>query len=85
MRTQKGFTLVEVVVVVLVIGLLGFIGVRVWGNYTSQQVAQAPTVTTPASIKKINNAQDVKTVESQLDNIDVVGSFDKELDAAATF
>jgi prepilin-type N-terminal cleavage/methylation domain-containing protein len=81
---QKGFTLVEIVVVVLVIGLLGFIGVRVWGNYTSQQLAKDTTPTT-ASVQPIKTAKDVQTVENQLDSIDVVGSFENDLNSAASF
>ena len=80
---QKGFTLVEVVVLVLVIGLLGFIGVRVWGTYTSQELAKDTTTT--AQVQTIKNAKDVEAVEKQLDNIDVVGSFEKDLDSESSF
>jgi prepilin-type N-terminal cleavage/methylation domain-containing protein len=80
---QKGFTLVEVVVVVLVIGLLGFIGVRVWGTYTSQELANNSTTT--ENVQTLSSLKDVEAVEKQLDNIDVVGSFEQELDSEASF
>ena len=83
MRTQKGFTLVEVAVVVLVVGLLAFIGLRVWGTYSAQDLAKNTDQTTETT--KIATAKDLDSVEKQLDNTDVVGSFENELDSQSDF
>ena len=80
---QKGFTLVEVVALVLVVGLIGFVGLRVWGSYTTNQLAQDST--SVETVRQITSAADVEAVEKQLDDIDVVGSFEEELDAETTF
>jgi type II secretory pathway pseudopilin PulG len=80
---QTGFTLVEVVALVLVVGLIGFVGVRVWGSYATNQLAQDST--SVETVRQVTTAADVEAVEKQLDAIDVVGSFEKELDTETTF
>lgn len=80
---QKGFTLVEVVVVVLVIGLFAFIGLRTWGSYSNQELATDNTST--ETVRQVTTKADVEAVEKQLDNIDVVGSFEKDLDSEMSF
>lgn len=80
---QKGFTLVEVVALVLVVGLIGFVGLRVWGSYSTSQLAQDST--SVDTVRQVTNVGDVEAVEKQLDTIDVVGSFEEELDAETTF
>ena len=82
MRRQSGFTLIEIAIVVLVIGLLAFIGLRVWGSYSSGPVA---TNTPTSDTAKISSVKDLDSVDKQLDNIDVVGSFESELDSQADF
>lgn len=80
--THKAFSLVEIVLVVAVVGLIGFVGFKFWGA-THTQTAAAPTTTSEvASVKK---AADLDTVNKQLDNVNVAGSFDKDLDSAGSF
>ena len=83
MKRQSGFTLVEIAVVVLVIGLIGFIGLRVWGSYTAGDVATQNT--SAPTVAKITSTKDLDSVDKQLDNTDVVGSFESELDSEANF
>jgi len=83
MRRQKGFTIIELAVVVLVIGLLAFIGVRVWGTYTSRELANSSNNTPTTS--KIGSYEELASVEKQLDDTDLVGSFEAELDNEASF
>jgi competence protein ComGC len=79
---HRAFTLVEVVGVVLVVGLLAFVGLRVWGSYTSKELANnTPTDT----VRQVTTTADVNAVEKQLDTVDVVGSFEQELDAETSF
>lgn len=79
MNKQKGFTIVEIAVVVLIVGLLGFIGLRVWGSYTSQELATNPTST--SDVREVTDAASLSAVEKQLENVDIVGSYEKELEA----
>ena len=83
MKRQSGFTLVEVAVVVLVVGLIGFIGLRVWGSYSTGDVATQNSST--PTVAKITSIKDLDTVDKQLDSTDVVGSFESELDSEADF
>lgn len=85
MRTnQKGYTIVEVVVVVLVIGLLAFIGLRVWGSYSSNELASNAPSTTD-NVSPVKTAGDLAAVEKQLEDTDVDGSFEQDLNSELSF
>lgn len=81
---RKGFSVVEIVLVVAVVALGGFIGYRFWGAMNHKQAA----VTAPATsseVAPVTNSKDLDTISQQLDNVDVSGSFEQELDTASSF
>lgn len=81
--SRKGFTLVEAVVIVAVIGVLGLVGFKFWSAMHDQQAAKAPTTT--SDVATVKKATDLDTVNKQLDSVNVAGSFDKDLDSASSF
>ena len=50
-----------------------------------EQTSSSLPATNDGSWQTIKNAKDVEAVEKQLDNIDVVGSFEKDLDSESSF
>lgn len=79
---HKAFSVVEIVLVVAVVGIIGFVGFKFWGA-THKQAATTPVTT--SDVATVKKAADLDTVDKQLDNVDVSGSFETELDSAGSF
>lgn len=74
-----GFHVVEMLLIVAIIAVLGFVGWRVWEAQTStQQVETAPSQSEPAQAPEVNNTSDLDEASSTLDNVNLDDS-DKEL------
>lgn len=59
MHKQKGFTLVEVLLVVLVVSFIGFAGYYVWDNQTSKEKSSANSYSSKKATKKKNKSTDI--------------------------
>lgn len=83
-KTQNGFTLIEVMVVILIIGIIGVIGWRVYDANVNKPVANQtsePLHTTA----KFQNTSDLDKAAQTLDNTDIVGDYDQQLDTQTDF
>lgn len=79
MKDQKGFSVIEIVLVLAVIGLLVFLGMRIM----NQKVEPAPTSdSTSQQSEEIENEQDLQDAESELNSTDIEELDTSELDAA---
>jgi hypothetical protein len=82
-RNTQGFHVIEVILVVAVVGLIGFMGFRFWDAAQTKQTAATPT--TAKEVVPVEKSSDLDTVSTQLDAVDVTGSFDSDLDSAGSF
>lgn len=81
---RNGFTLIEVMIVVLIIGIVGIIGWRVYDVNVNKPTANQST--TAASVPaKIENTSDLDKATQALDNTDVVGDYESQLDTETDF
>lgn len=77
---KKGFTVVEIVIVVVVLVIAGLIAFRVWDSYNRQ----AP-VTTEQQSEEVQTAEDLDKVDKTLDETNIEGDETKQLDAEVNF
>jgi type II secretory pathway pseudopilin PulG len=80
--SHKAFSIVEIILVVVVVGIIGLVGFKFWNTSQNKQANTPATTSDVASVKK---AADLDTVDKQLDNVDVSGSFESDLDSAGSF
>jgi len=71
-------------IVVLVLGIIGIIGWRVYDANVNKPTANQ-TNNTLTTTKKIENTSDLDKATQSLDNTDVVGNYDSQLDAETDF
>lgn len=81
---KSGFTLIEVMIIVLVVGIIGVIGWRVYDAYVNKPVANN-TPTTSQSAAKIENTSDLDKAVQSLDDTDVVGNYESQLNTETDF
>jgi type II secretory pathway pseudopilin PulG len=87
-RNQSGFGLVEVILLLVIVGLIAFVGFRVWqanqddflGTDTTSNQQQSNE-----SAPQINDAEDLDKAEDTLNNTDIGGNSEKQLDSELDF
>lgn len=86
-RNNKGFSIVEVLIIVLVLALVGFIGWKVWDNLANKPAATNDTTTqqetTPAT--EVESKSDLDKVDKTLDDTNVDGNEVQQLDSQVNF
>ena len=85
-NSEKGFSIVEVGLMVAVLALIGFIGFRVWSanqdTATTETVAQTPSSNEAPQIKK---AADLDTASKALDSRELDSSSLDQLDSELNY
>lgn len=79
LRTQRGFAIVELAVVLLLVTVIGFIGYRVW--QANQPIASQSDSNVATKAAPINTVADLEKTDSDIQNLNVEGSDLNELDA----
>ena len=83
MARNKGFSIVEVVIILAVVALIGLIGWRVW---MANQPADKDTETVQVQdVQPINSDKDLDKVSDQLDEMNVEGTESQQLDSQTSF
>jgi prepilin-type N-terminal cleavage/methylation domain-containing protein len=77
---KKGFTIVEIVIVVVVLVIAGLIAFRIWDSYNTQ----AP-VTKEQRSEEVQTAEDLDKVDKMLDETNIEGDETNRLDAEVNF
>lgn len=82
-RSNKGFSIVEIVIVIAIIALIGLIGFRVWdaNQSTTEQTDTTQTDTAPS----VNSDEDLDKADSALDETNLEGSESQQLDTETSF
>ncbi|HEX3081711.1 MAG TPA: hypothetical protein VHQ86_00485 [Candidatus Saccharimonadia bacterium] len=82
MKKQQGFAAFEVVLVLVIVGVIGFTAWNYWSNHSSQVATESATAqVTPAP--QITSTTDLTSAENDLDsvNIDASTSDSSQLDS----
>lgn len=75
---QFGFSLVEVLIVVALVGLVGVVGWKVYDNGESTNNTTPAASQSKDTVPAVNNASDLKASEDYLNSQDI----DKQLDTS---
>lgn len=74
MAYRKGFSLIEAIVIVVVLGLIGLVGVKAWDAFRANDTtsvnrgadsAAAPTISTPSDLDKAAKFLDETDIDGQ--------------------
>lgn len=86
-KKNLGFSAVEIVLVIVVVALLGFIGYRVWSanNVDTAQQAAPTASQTAGEAPQINNASDLNKASETLDNTNVNGNSSGQLESELSY
>jgi prepilin-type N-terminal cleavage/methylation domain-containing protein len=71
-RTQAGFHIIELLITMVVLGVLGFIGYRLWTTYSAPKTASispAPSASVPA-VPQITTSKDLDSATNTLNQLD---------------
>ncbi|HET7630116.1 MAG TPA: prepilin-type N-terminal cleavage/methylation domain-containing protein [Candidatus Saccharimonadales bacterium] len=89
MNRQRGFSIVEIIIVVAVIVVLALIGWRLWQRMGDDQPSDQTNSTTSQTSQQqtppINNAQDLDKASRRLNDVNVDGDYSKQLDQQTGF
>lgn len=83
MRKTKGFSVVEILIVVVVVGIVAALGVVGYGRWKQTQVANKTDTTqqTVSAAPEIKTSSDLDTALTTLDQADVTGTDTAQLDS----
>lgn len=85
-RNNKGFSIVEVLIIVLVLALVGFIGWKVWDNLANKPASNDTTTQQKAvPATDVKNKSDLDKVDKTLDDTNVDGNETQQLDSQVNF
>lgn len=73
MKRQSGFAVLEVLLLVVVVGILGFTAVNYYNRTAGVGAQEAATATVPAA-PQVSSTVDLTTAENTVDNMDVDAS-----------
>ncbi len=82
-RKEKGFTLIEAVVIVVIVAIIGFIAWKAWDtisgntNGTTDSIVQVP--------ETINNSSDLDKASAALDATNIDGTESSEISSELSF
>lgn len=90
---QYGFSVIEIVLVAVIVGILAFVGVRVY--QAQQEVASVQEKTTatgtvekkagPSDTPAVQKAEDLNALERSVDSTNIEGDSTTELDSELNF
>lgn len=87
-RTQKGFGVVEAILILVVVGLLAFVGWRLWEANQEDFLGTDSTSTSQTTSKEapeINNASDLDKATKTLKDTDIDGGYEQKLNSELDF
>lgn len=83
MKNNRGFSVIEVLLVLVIIGLLAFAGWTVYKNNDSEENSNAQTGTTQQTAPVVESTEDLTEAEEFLETADVDAELDtSEIDEA---
>ncbi|HCR55556.1 TPA: hypothetical protein DIV49_01155 [Candidatus Saccharibacteria bacterium] len=83
---QRGFSVIEVAIVLVVLGLVGALGYVAWNKFVDTDTGTTETSEERTAEKiTVKNADDLNSVEKTLDATDVEDSESTEAEQAADF
>lgn len=84
MKRQQGFTLVEGILIVLVLGIIVAVGYLAYTNLVLTKDKSTSSVSAPADAKpvKIEKKEDLATASNELDNVSLDDTELSQLDSA---
>lgn len=85
MATNKGFGVVEVIVAILIIGLIAFIGWRVWDANSVSDSSQSTSQSGEGTATDVKSDNDLDKAVDTLDTTDIEGTESQDLDAQTNF
>ncbi len=85
MIRNKGFTIVEVVIVLAIVGLVGVIGWRVWSANQDSTSGTDTTQNREPETQDINSTADLDTADKALNETNLEGSDRQQLDTQTSF
>jgi prepilin-type N-terminal cleavage/methylation domain-containing protein len=68
---QRGFSVVEIIIVVVVLGLIGFIGWRLYDSTKNKSTDMTQTDETSLRAPEVKNNEDLQKAEDFVNNIDL--------------
>lgn len=83
-RSNKGFSIVEVLIVILVLALVGFIGWKVWDTMNQPTTDEGTSQQQPAS-DDMKSEEDLDKADKTLDDTNVDGTEAQQLELETSF
>ena len=85
MSRERAFTIIEVVIVVAVIAIISLVGWRIWDANYNRTADSSNTPTVQQTQAEIKTSADLDKAVQTLDDADILGSSETDLDAETDF